>query len=235
MNLRFVILAAAAFLSVVGPAQAAGPPADVGHEIMVRAPNVLEDYASAVIAENQRRHTRIRVQASARPWDDLGAFCSLPRMQRAERAGEFMATNVELPPGRDLSSAVRVMGEVQGHLDRQLYAIEERLPVAGHAVFLAEGRTLRARSGTWGEAVAARGEWGLVLHEIAGDVRQASVGTLDFRANYTAAVWTAIECDLIARHTPFLTEFEASGVTLTDERQLRGLAFLRGFRGAAAP
>ena len=233
--MRRLLLTLCVLAAASSAQSAARPPQDASEEIKTRAMPVFEDFAQGVVTQAALRRTPHRTLAEARPWDDLAAYCAIPRLQRANLVGDFVAAHVELPaPARNLRSTVRIMGEADREFTRRINRIAERFPTEGQGQFLAAGQTLRSRPAGWGDALTQRAEWALVLHTAAGELRTASVGSVDFRANYAAAVWSAVECDYISRHAAFLTDIQASGEAVTGSRQQAALDFLRRFRAPSA-
>ena len=223
------ILIGLAIASGLGASSLATTPLpNPGRDIMTRAPGLEEDYARAVV-DGLGRSTRSLSQtlAATRPWDDLGAFCNQPLDRRLNTVGDYFSAHVEPPPpSRDMTSEIRAMVQMNQTISQQLNLLPSRFPPPGRAIFLSDGQTLSSRVSNWGQALAQRAEWALVLHSVGDATRSSASGTTEFAHNYAAMIWSSIECDLISGNRGFLQQVGASGEDISDPRQRHALEFL---------
>lgn len=223
----FSALAAAAVVAFAPTTSLAlGGPPDASAELRASLQDLLRDYVSAVSRE-MSASTGARSPGGPGPWADPQA-CARPRFQLAQATGRYMADHVRRPR-RGGNALGLELGLSTRFVDNQFRNAWRQLPPPGQAQFLQRGERLNARPGDWNEALRQRAEWAVALEQVAGATRAQADGSIDFQLNFSAAVWTALDCEYRADTRRFLDLYEkAAGGQGRDSGAERAYAWLRG-------
>jgi hypothetical protein len=214
-------------------------PIDTTRQILERTPQITHDLTLAIGAATAARPYHAGDEpADERPWDS-DTSCAQPMAQRVAAIGGFFAAHVEPPGEPPAAGAAPPYGAAAlapyGERMNAFFEGIARIPLAGnHPTYMTPGN-LDRRPANWGEAAALRAEWYALLRDSDEIMVEDAGNSTRFRYNYSAAVFTTLECGLLTEDVSFLAALDASGETITDPRQLAAVATLRSMHQPPPP